>query len=128
LARQEPRTRPVAYCLRTASYCAWLGRDSGGRSMFVTMVEGSVEATREDDLRSAWRGATDAELPPGFIESSLLRADDGTWRIVTFWESKEAVTAMRASGEPPAAPIMFERAGSRPSVSMWTVEGRVRAS
>jgi heme-degrading monooxygenase HmoA len=118
----------VAYCLRAASYCAWLGRDSGGLSMFVTMVEGSVEATREDDLRSAWKEVTDAELPAGFIESSLLRADDGTWRIVTFWESKEAVMAMRASGEPPAAPIMFERAGSRPSVSMWTVEGRVRAS
>jgi len=96
--------------------------------MFVTMVEGSVEATREDDLRSAWKEVIDAELPAGFIESSLLRADDGTWRVVTFWESKEAVMAMRASGEPPAAPMMFERAGSRPSVSMWTVEGRVRAS
>jgi len=35
--------------------------------MFVTMVEGSVEATREDDLRSAWKEATDAELPAGFI-------------------------------------------------------------
>jgi heme-degrading monooxygenase HmoA len=57
--------------------------------MFVTIVEGSVEATREYDLRSAWKEVTDAELPPGFIESSLLRADDGTWRIVTFWESKE---------------------------------------
>jgi heme-degrading monooxygenase HmoA len=69
--------------------------------MFVTMVEGPVEATREDDLRSAWKKVIDAELPAGFIESSLLRADDGTWRIVTFWESKEAVMAMRASGEPP---------------------------
>jgi heme-degrading monooxygenase HmoA len=128
LSRQEARTRRVAYCLRTASYCAWLDRDSGGLSMFVTMVEGSVEATREDDLRSAWKEVTDAEFPPGFIESSLLRAEDGTWRIVTIWESKEAVMAIRASGEPPAAPIMFERAGSRPSVSMWTVEGRVRAS
>jgi heme-degrading monooxygenase HmoA len=96
--------------------------------MFVTMVEGPVEATREDDLRSAWKEVIDAELPTGFIESSLLRADDGTWRVVTFWESKEAVTSMRASGKPPAAPIMFERAGSRPSVSMWTVEGRVSAS
>ena len=62
--------------------------------MFVTMVEGSVEVTRGDDLRSAWKEVTDAELPAGFIESSLLRADDGTWRIVTFWESKEAVMAV----------------------------------
>jgi len=40
------------------------------------------------------------------------------------FESKEAVMAMRASGERPAAIVMFEAAGSEPSVSMWTVEGR----
>jgi len=91
--------------------------------MFVTIVEGSVEAAREGDLRSAWEDKTAGVLPAGFIESSLLRTEDGTWRIVTVWESKEAVMAMRASGEPPAAPIMFEQAGSKPSVSMWTVEG-----
>lgn len=71
--------------------------------MFVTIVEGAVEAAREGDLRSAWEDKT-AVLPAGFIESSLLRAEDGTWRIVTVWESKEAVMAMRASGEPPARP------------------------
>jgi heme-degrading monooxygenase HmoA len=95
------------------------------RSMYVTIVEGAVDAEREGDLRSAWEDTTAAALPNGFIESSLLRADDGTWRIVTVWESKEAVMTMRASGERPAALVMFERAGSEPSVSMWTVEGRV---
>jgi heme-degrading monooxygenase HmoA len=97
--------------------------------MFVTMVEGAVEADREGDLRSAWEDKTGvASLPAGFIESSLLRAEDGTWRIVTVWESKEAVMAMRASGEPPAAPAMFEEAGSKPALSTWTVEGRVSAT
>ena len=95
--------------------------------MFVTIVEGAVEAMREGDLRSAWKDKT-AILPAGFIESSLLRAETGTWRIVTVWESKEAVMAMRASGEPPAALLMFEQAGSKPSVSMWTVEDRVSAT
>ncbi len=95
--------------------------------MFVTIVEGVVEAAREEYLRSAWEDET-AVLPAGLIESSLLRAEDGTWRIVTVWESKEAVMAMRASGETPAALLMFERAGSKPSVSMWTVEGRVSAT
>ena len=94
--------------------------------MFVTIVEGAVEAVREGDLRSAWEEKT-AVLPAGLIESSLLRTEDGTWRIVTVWESKEAVMAMRASGEPPAAPLMFELAGSKPSLSMWTVEGRISA-
>jgi heme-degrading monooxygenase HmoA len=93
--------------------------------MYVTIVEGAVDSAREDDLRSAWEETTSQALPDGFIESSLLRADDGIWRIVTVWESEEAVMAMRASGERPAALVMFERAGSEPSVSMWTVEGRV---
>jgi heme-degrading monooxygenase HmoA len=93
--------------------------------MYVTIVEGAVDAAREEDMRSAWEETTSQALPDGFIESSLLRADDRTWRIVTVWESEEAVMAMRASDERPAALVMFERAGSEPSVSMWTVEGRV---
>jgi heme-degrading monooxygenase HmoA len=96
--------------------------------MFVTIVEGAVEVAREGDLRSAWEQTIAAVLPPGLIESSLLRTEDGTWRIVTVWESKEAVMAMRASGQPPAAPRMFEQAGATPSISMWTVEGRVSAT
>ena len=91
--------------------------------MFVTIVEGAVEAERERDLRSAWDEVS-AVLPAGLIESSLLRSDDGTWRIVTVWESKEAVMAMRATGETPAALAMFQAAGSTPAVPMWTVEGR----
>jgi hypothetical protein len=98
-----------------------------GYAVFVTIVEGVVEGTREGDLRSSWAEKTADPLPGGFIESSLLRAEDGTWRIVTVWESKEAVMAMRASGETPAAPAMFEEAGATPSLSMWTVEGRVSA-
>jgi heme-degrading monooxygenase HmoA len=101
-----------------------VGRCREEAFMYVTIVEGAVDAAREDDLRSAWEEKT-AVLPDGLIESSLLRADDGIWRIVTVWESKDAVMAMRASGERPAAPVMFERAGSEPAVSMWTVEDRV---
>lgn len=95
--------------------------------MFVTITEGAVEAAHEGELRSAWKDKT-AILPAGFIESSLLRTENGTWRIITVWESKEAVMAMRASGAPPAAPAMFEQARSKPSVSMWTVEDRVSAT
>ena len=93
--------------------------------MFVTIVEGEVEPAREGDLRSAWEEITAAALPDGFIESSLLRTEDGTWRIVTVWESKEVVMAMRATVERPPSLVAFDRAGATPSVSMSTVEGRV---
>jgi len=105
----------------------WRLEERSGKlvGMFVTIVEGAVEPAREGDLRSAWEEITAAALPDGFIESSLLRTEDGTWRIVTVWESKEAVMAMRATvGQPPAL-VVFERAGATPSVSMSTVEGRV---
>ncbi len=95
--------------------------------MFVTIVEGAVEAAREADLHAAWEEVTASALPAGFIESSLLRTEDGTWRIVTVWESNEAVMAMRATSEPPAAMVVFERAGAKPSVSLSTVEGRVES-
>jgi heme-degrading monooxygenase HmoA len=95
--------------------------------MFVTIVEAAVDANREGDLRAAWDEVTAGVLPAGFIESSLLRTEDRTWRIVTVWESKEAVSAMRATGEPPAALVVFQRAGAKPSVSMSTVEGRVES-
>ena len=91
--------------------------------MFVTTVDGVVEAAREADLRSAWEDAS-AVLPAGLIESFLVRADDGRWRVVTVWESKDAVMALRASGNPTAM-SMFERAGSTASLSTWTVESRV---
>jgi hypothetical protein len=86
--------------------------------MFVTIVDGAVAPEREGDLRSAWQENTDA-VPAGLVEASLLRSESGGWRIVTVWESREAVMAMRAAGRP-AALVMFERAGSQPSVSMWT--------
>ena len=68
--------------------------------MFVTVTEGRVAPEREDDLRSAWEET--ASAPAGLIQSTLVRGEDGTWRIITFWESRDAVMAMRASGEPPA--------------------------
>jgi heme-degrading monooxygenase HmoA len=91
--------------------------------VFVTVTEGRVAPEREDDLRSAWEET--ASAPAGLIQSTLVRGEDGTWRIITFWESKDAVMAMRASGEPPAL-TMFHRAGSQPSVSMGTVERQAR--
>ncbi len=83
--------------------------------MFATIPESAVDPAREGDLLDAWELTTSA-LPLGFIESSLPRTEDGTSRIVTVWESKEAVMAMRASGGPPAALVCSNALGPlRPS-------------
>jgi len=95
--------------------------------MFVTMVEGFIEPEREDDLRSSFVEETARGIrPAGLIESSLLRSDDGVWRIVTVWESRDAVIAMREQGRP-AAVVMFQDAGARPRVALCEVEGRLGA-
>jgi heme-degrading monooxygenase HmoA len=95
--------------------------------MFVTIVEGVIDPGREKDLRSAWEQRP-SELPAGLIESFLLRGENAaTWRIATVWESREAVMAMRASGERPAALVMFEQAGAEPVPSFWSVEGHASA-
>jgi hypothetical protein len=97
-------------------------------AMFVTIVEGVVDPGREDDLRSAWERRP-SPPPAGFIQSFLLRGDDAVWRIVTVWESREAVTAMRASVKRPPALVMFDQAGvADPNASFWTVEGHASPS
>ena len=96
--------------------------------MFVTIVEGEVDRGREDDLRSAWEDGT-SQLPAGLIESFLVRGEgSATWRIVSVWESREAVMTMRASGERPGALVMFEQAGADPTPSFWSVEGHASPS
>ncbi len=95
--------------------------------MFVTMVEAQVAPERESDLHLAWDNTTAAPRPAGLLESLLLKSGDGLWRIVTIWESEEALLAMRAAGRP-AAIVMFQDAGARPEPSMWTVEGHLGRS
>ena len=94
------------------------------RHMFVTIVEGAVEADREDDLRSAWEEVTAGARPPGFIESSLLNRG----RHVADRDGVGVEGSGHGDGgpaEPPGALVVFERGGATPTVSMSTVEGRV---
>jgi heme-degrading monooxygenase HmoA len=91
--------------------------------MFITIVEGEVDTSREDDLRSAWENRS-SQLPAGLIESFLVRGEKAdSWRIISVWESRETVMAMRASVDRPGALVMFERAGAEPTPSFWSVEG-----
>ena len=94
--------------------------------MFVTIVQAEVAAEREADLRAGWEQLGAGLTPEGLVESSLLRADNGLWQVVTVWESREAVTAARSRGERPAALELFQNVDARPLVSLWNVEGHIR--
>ena len=60
--------------------------------------------------------------PAGLLGSELLRGQNGAWRIQTLWQDKDALLALRTSGEPPAALALLDRLGAEHSHGLFTVE------
>ena len=92
--------------------------------MIVTILEANVEAGRESDLEAAYATAVNSgSRPDGLVRSELVRdvQDPARWRIQTWWQSREALVAMRASGTPPAGILMFRAAGAEPKTSIFEV-------
>jgi heme-degrading monooxygenase HmoA len=92
--------------------------------MVVTMLEARVEEDQADVLVSQFRDAG-GSLPSFIIESSLLHdADSDMWRIVTVWESQDALDGYRSSVETPEGVRMFRAAGAKPSLTV-DVQARI---
>jgi heme-degrading monooxygenase HmoA len=92
--------------------------------MILTVLEAHVDAGKESALQSAYATAIASnERPSGLVRSQLIRDafDPTRWRIQTWWESREALTAMRATGTPPAGILMFRAAGAEPATSIFEV-------
>jgi heme-degrading monooxygenase HmoA len=88
----------------------------------VTSVELRIPADREQELLHGYRDMIAGPTPDGFMRSELLRSFDGAWRIQTVWRDRDALTALRQSGEPPAALALLERLGAEHTHSVFTVE------
>lgn len=95
--------------------------------MVLTILEATVEPDRAGDLLAAYAAAARASLPPGLVRSELIRdiADAHRWRIQTWWESNEALQAMRAAAVTPAGVLMFRAAGAEPTFSRFEVVGAI---
>ena len=97
-------------------------------TMVMTILDARVPESRWDDLRSAYGEATGGAdgLEPGLISTFLVQSasDREAWRILTVWESRAALDAMRAAG-PPRGPMIFRSAGAEPALSIWEVAGHV---
>jgi len=87
----------------------------------VTSVDAVVSPDREAELIAGY-AALASSRPEGLVRSELLRGPDNRWRIQTTWRDMEALMAMRNSGEPPAAPALFESVGAEHSHAWFTVE------
>lgn len=91
--------------------------------MILTILEAHVDAGKESALQSAYATAiATEERPAGLLRSQLIRDafDPTRWRIQTWWESRQALTAMRSTGTP-AGVLMFRAAGAEPATSIFEV-------
>ncbi len=92
--------------------------------MVMSVVEGRGTPEQGSILQAEYARAV-TELDLGITATYLVHSisEPGLWRIVTLWSSREALEAMRNSGQPPKAPLMFRTAGMEPSHSFWEVAG-----
>lgn len=87
----------------------------------VTAVDAVVPAEAEAELLAGFRELASAQTPEGLLRSELLRGQSGAWRIQTTWRDRDALMALRASGNPPAALALLDRIGATHSHAVFTV-------
>lgn len=87
----------------------------------LTDVSATVEPSREADLIEGFRALTQHEVPDGLERTELLRGPEGRWHIQSLWRDRAALDAMRASGEPSAAPTLFRTLGAEPALTVLEV-------
>lgn len=92
--------------------------------MVITILEAHVEEKYWSDLQNDF-GARTADLPPQMIRTYLLQDtnDPAFWRIVSVWQSQDALNQMRNSGETPTGILIFRHAGAEPKLSIFNVPG-----
>lgn len=92
--------------------------------MVVTMLEAEVPEEDAKGLAASFKAGGES-LPPVIRETFLLHESGGElWRIVTVWESKEALDGYRASFETPGGVLMFRSAGAEPTLTVFEVAAR----
>lgn len=91
--------------------------------MLMTIVEGKVSERNWPKLKEAYKVALE-NLPVGLIKTFLIQniSDALSWRIISIWESQEALEKMRNSGETPKAILVFRAAESESKVLIFKVE------
>jgi len=94
--------------------------------MLMTILEARVLQDNWAALEEAFRQASqyqDAGLVQTFLVHSVR--EDDLWRIMTIWESREALNAMRATGETPRGVQVFRSANAEPTLSIFEIVGQL---
>ena len=94
--------------------------------MVVTQLEGKVLPEKWDALKQAYHAEMLEPLPPFIYQTFLVQSDTdrNTWRILTFWKSRQDLMDYRASVDTPSGVLMFRAADSEPNLSIFEVIDR----
>jgi hypothetical protein len=89
--------------------------------MVITILEAHVAPDQWSVLRGALQEAIKTP-EPGLLQTFLVQSsrDDTLWRIITLWQSREALAAMRSSGVPRGV-LIFRAAGAEPALEVFDV-------
>ena len=97
--------------------------------MVMTILEAHVAPKNWVALEQAYAAGTEL-LPPQLLQTFLVHsAPDSTLsRIISVWDSREALEEMRQSTETPGGVIMFRAAGAEPTVAVFDVAAHATGS
>lgn len=95
----------------------------------MTILEARVAPDRWDALRDSYEARARLPESGAIVESFLVQEleEPNTWRIVTIWRDREALEAMRGSGETPTGVLIFRDADAEPRLTVFTVWSNPRA-
>lgn len=90
--------------------------------MVITILEAEVAEEKTILLEEAYKQGI-KRMDVGITETFLSRnsKDPSRWQIVTVWQSREALEAMRRSGNTPRGVLMFLAADVEPVLSVFDV-------
>jgi heme-degrading monooxygenase HmoA len=86
----------------------------------LTEVRAMVHPSREDDFVARFQAMLAGPRPDGLLRTELLHTG-GEWRVQTLWRDRQALEAMRAGSDEPAAPALFRSVGSEPELTVLEV-------
>ncbi len=92
----------------------------------ITLVKGRVPSTKMREFKEGYKSLKEQPKPHGLIASYLLQDthDNEIYMIETVWKSEEALERMRKD-ETPAAPALFQKVGSQPSLKIYNVSDTI---
>ncbi len=96
--------------------------------MVVTVLEARVAPEEEQKLLASYTSSI-KNLDRGIVETFLAHGTDdrSIWRILTVWEDREALEAMRKSGSPPRGVVIFREASANPTLTILDVHAHARS-